>query len=80
MGCKFLGFGAGPRMCPGQRFGLLQTKAALATILQKHRVLHAEGKSGAGKIEVSPLTFLTVSKRGIWLRLERRSQGAELDA
>ncbi|XP_020805353.1 probable cytochrome P450 308a1 [Drosophila serrata] len=69
MGCRFLGFGAGPRMCPGQRLGLLQTKAALVTLLQEHRVLKRPGTA----LEVSPLTFLTASKTGIWLSLERRN-------
>ncbi|XP_016966927.1 probable cytochrome P450 308a1 [Drosophila biarmipes] len=71
MGCRFLGFGFGPRMCPGMRLGLLQTKAALATLLQDHRVLLAD--QDQARVEVSPLTFLTASKGGIWLRLERRT-------
>ncbi|XP_017011801.2 probable cytochrome P450 308a1 [Drosophila takahashii] len=73
MGCRFLGFGAGARMCPGMRLGLLQTKAALATLLQDHCVLLADRDQDQVEVEVSPLTFLTASKRGIWLRLERRS-------
>ncbi|XP_017113434.1 probable cytochrome P450 308a1 isoform X2 [Drosophila elegans] len=71
VGCRFLGFGAGARMCPGMRLGLLQTKAALATLLQDHCVHLAD--QDQARMEVSPLTFLTASKRGIWLRLERRS-------
>ncbi|XP_039499632.1 probable cytochrome P450 308a1 [Drosophila santomea] len=71
MGCRFLGFGAGPRMCPGMRLGLLQTKAALATLLQDHCVLLAD--EGQCRVEVSPLTFLTASRKGIWLRFERRT-------
>ncbi|EDV46628.1 probable cytochrome P450 308a1 [Drosophila erecta] len=71
MGCRFLGFGAGPRMCPGMRLGLLQTKAALATLLQEHCVLLAdEDECG---VEVSPRTFLTASSKGIWLRFQRRT-------
>ncbi|XP_043659341.1 probable cytochrome P450 308a1 [Drosophila teissieri] len=71
MGCRFLGFGAGPRMCPGWRLGLLQTKAALATLLQEHRVLLADEEQC--RVQVSPLTFLTASRRGIWLRFQRRT-------
>ncbi|XP_016986639.1 probable cytochrome P450 308a1 [Drosophila rhopaloa] len=73
MGCRFLGFGAGPRMCPGMRLGLLQTKAALVTLLQDHCVLLADHNQDRARVEVSPLTFLTTTKQGIWLRLERRS-------
>jgi len=58
-------------MCPGMRLGLLQTKAALATLLQDHCVLLAD--QDQARVEVSPLTFLTASKGGIWLRLERRT-------
>ncbi|XP_037725022.1 probable cytochrome P450 308a1 [Drosophila subpulchrella] len=71
MGCRFLGFGFGPRMCPGMRLGLLQTKAALATLLQDHCVLLSD--QDQSRVEVSPLTFLTAGKGGIWLRLERRT-------
>ncbi|XP_017068404.1 probable cytochrome P450 308a1 [Drosophila eugracilis] len=70
LGCRFLGFGAGPRMCPGMRLGLLQTKAALATLLQDHSVLLAD--RDRMEVEVSPCTFLTASKKGIWLRLMKR--------
>ncbi|XP_017034072.1 probable cytochrome P450 308a1 [Drosophila kikkawai] len=72
MGCSFLGFGAGPRMCPGQRFGLMQTKAALVSLLRDNQVLE---HNGGEVLEVSPVTFLTASKKGIWLSLERRRSG-----
>ncbi|EDX18311.1 probable cytochrome P450 308a1 isoform X1 [Drosophila simulans] len=72
VGCRFLGFGAGPRMCPGMRLGLLQTKAALATLLQDHCVLLAD--EDQCRVEVSPLTFLTASRKGIWLRFKRRTR------
>ncbi|XP_060663347.1 probable cytochrome P450 308a1 isoform X1 [Drosophila nasuta] len=68
-GCRFLGFGAGPRMCPGMRFGLAQTKAALATLLQDYSVELANNCPPMAK---SNVTFLTASKAGIWLRFRRR--------
>ncbi|XP_030381980.1 probable cytochrome P450 308a1 [Scaptodrosophila lebanonensis] len=71
LGCRFLGFGEGPRMCPGMRFGLAQTQAALVTLLQDYSVRLAEGESSS-PVEHSPVTFLTASKEGIWLRLEPR--------
>lgn len=66
----FLGFGEGPRICPGIRFGVLQVKAALATVLLNYRV-----RMGAKTPE--PLTFakggvIKTCTDGIWLRFERR--------
>ncbi|KAH8267036.1 hypothetical protein KR018_001916 [Drosophila ironensis] len=71
MGCRFLAFGAGPRMCPGMRLGIHQTKVALAALLQDRRVFLAD--ENQTRIKVSPLTFLTASSQKIWLRLEARS-------
>ncbi|BFG01895.1 probable cytochrome P450 308a1 [Drosophila madeirensis] len=70
LGCRFLAFGAGPRMCPGMRLGLAQTKAALVTLLQDYSVHLADQRQAA--VQVSPLTFLTASKHGIWLQLRKR--------
>ncbi|XP_001354383.3 probable cytochrome P450 308a1 isoform X1 [Drosophila pseudoobscura] len=70
MGCRFLGFGAGPRMCPGMRLGLAQTKAALVTLLRDYSFSLAD--QAQDPVQVSPLTFLTASKHGIWLQLQKR--------
>ncbi|KAH8274855.1 hypothetical protein KR026_012031 [Drosophila bipectinata] len=70
MGCRFLGFGAGSRMCPGMRLGLMQTKAALATLLKDQRVVLADETQR--QLKISPLTFLTSAKKGVWLRLVNR--------
>ncbi|KAH8385476.1 hypothetical protein KR093_007930 [Drosophila rubida] len=69
LGCRFLGFGAGPRMCPGMRFGLAQTKAALVTLLRDYRV---ELPDNCPPLEKSNVTFLTAPKSGVWLRFVRR--------
>lgn len=68
-GCRFLGFGAGPRMCPGMRFGLAQTKAALVTLLQDYNV---ELVDKSQPVEKSKITFLTATKRGIWVEFHCR--------
>ncbi|XP_022234144.2 probable cytochrome P450 308a1 [Drosophila obscura] len=70
LGCRFLGFGAGPRMCPGMRLGLAQAKAALVTLLRDYSVHLADQRQAP--VQVSPLTFLTASKHGIWLQLRKR--------
>ncbi|XP_017853315.1 probable cytochrome P450 308a1 [Drosophila busckii] len=72
LGCRFLGFGAGPRMCPGMRLGLAQTKAALATLLQRYNVQLARGQRQA-PVEKSTRTFLTSCTSGIWLSLQPRT-------
>lgn len=65
----FLGFGEGPRICPGIRFGMLQVKAAIATTLMRYRVR-------VGERTVEPLSFskggiIKTCTDGIWLRFER---------
>lgn len=69
-GCRFLGFGAGARMCPGLRLGLAQTKAALATLLRDYNVALANPQRP--NVKKSKLTFLTACTGGIWLKLRRR--------
>lgn len=68
--CAYLAFGEGPRMCPGVRFGMMQSKAAIAMILSKLNV-QLSPKT------VEPLTFSKVAlmltcEDGIWLRFLKR--------
>ncbi|KAJ1524588.1 hypothetical protein ONE63_011074 [Megalurothrips usitatus] len=64
--CTYLVFGEGPRMCPGNRFGMLLIKVALASVL-----LHVEVVPGpelalpATRDPASPLLSI---KGGPWLR------------
>ncbi|XP_055915777.1 probable cytochrome P450 308a1 [Eupeodes corollae] len=69
--CAFLGFGEGPRMCPGMRFGLAQSKAGLVTMLMKYRV--QTSAKCANPLEISPTTFLTTSRNGVWLCFKPRN-------
>uniref|UniRef100_A0A1A9X5E7 Cytochrome P450 n=1 Tax=Glossina brevipalpis TaxID=37001 RepID=A0A1A9X5E7_9MUSC len=69
--CTFFGFGEGPRMCPGGRFGLAQSKAGLISILSKYTV-HLADKMQQQPLETSNTTFLTAAKNGIWLSLKPR--------
>ncbi|XP_055858740.1 probable cytochrome P450 308a1 [Episyrphus balteatus] len=68
--CSFLGFGEGPRMCPGMRFGFAQSKAGLVTMLMKYNVQLSE--KCPKPLEISPTTFLTTSRSGIWLCFKAR--------
>lgn len=69
--CAFLGFGEGPRMCPGIRFALMQSKAAIATVMSRFDV-HLSPKT------VEPLTFSKVSLMmtcddGIYVNFKKRT-------
>lgn len=67
----YLPFGEGPRMCIGMRFGQLQTKVGLITILRKCRV----EPCAATKIPLvlGPSPMLTVPKDPIVLKLVPQS-------
>lgn len=65
----FLGFGEGPRMCPGMRFGLAQSKAGIVTLLSKYFVNLIENSKS---FKISPTTFLTAPQDGIWISFEER--------
>lgn len=65
----FIPFGEGPRICIGQRFGMMQARIGLVKVLQNFRL-------SVGEKMIEPIMFATrqpiiASKNGIWLRLER---------
>lgn len=66
--CAFLPFGEGPRNCVGLRFGLLQTKMGLATLLRRFKF------SPCGKtqipLEIDPISLVYVPKDEVWLKVE----------
>lgn len=63
----YIPFSAGPRVCPGAGFAMVEGPLILSRILRDFRVLPVEGKVPV------PVAHLTVrSDKGIWLRLERR--------
>ncbi|XP_017491573.1 PREDICTED: probable cytochrome P450 308a1 [Rhagoletis zephyria] len=68
-GCMFLGFGEGPRMCPGMRFGLAQSKAGIVTLLSKYSVHLCENNK---PFKMSAKTFLTATDDGIWISFKER--------
>jgi cytochrome P450 len=64
----FIPFSAGPRVCTGAGFAMVEGPLILSRILRDYRVLPVEGRVPV------PVAHLTVrSDKGIWLRLERRS-------
>ncbi|MGR3393732.1 cytochrome P450 [Pseudooceanicola nanhaiensis] len=63
----YIPFSAGPRVCTGAGFAMVEGPLILSMILREFRVLPV-----AERVPV-PVAHLTVrSKAGIWLRLERR--------
>ncbi|KAF2879260.1 hypothetical protein ILUMI_26906 [Ignelater luminosus] len=65
----YMPFGEGPRICIGLRFGLIQTKIGLVTLLKNYRF----SVSTRTKIplEIDPTNLVLSPKDGIWLELER---------
>ncbi|XP_065086803.1 probable cytochrome P450 308a1 [Ochlerotatus camptorhynchus] len=67
----FLGFGEGPRICLGMKFGLTQSKIGIATLLTKYRVQQSDKQQLP--LEISRKSFLLSPKNGIWVKfVERR--------
>lgn len=65
----YFGFGEGQRICPGQRFGTVQVKVALAYII---RNFHIKLSPNHKPIVVDPQTFMAYPKDGILIRLVAR--------
>nr|CAD7455687.1 unnamed protein product [Timema tahoe] len=66
----YLPFGEGPRICIGMRFGLMQVKVGLATLLSKYEFSISE-KSSVPLI-LEPAAILTTAKGSIWLKISTR--------
>lgn len=65
----FLGFGEGPRICPGMRFAMVQVKIALAYIVQNFFIKLSPNHK---PIVIDPQTLLSYPKDGILIRLDSR--------
>ena len=68
---SFLGFGAGPRFCPGRNLAFLESKAALAMIARNFQI---ELDESAGP--VSELLAFTMIPKGLRVRLRERPLAA----
>lgn len=65
----FLPFGEGPRNCIGLRFGVLQTRLGLCTILRNYRV--TLNKKTISPIRLDPKDVTMMPLGGIWLDTQR---------
>ncbi|XP_046433111.1 probable cytochrome P450 6a13 isoform X1 [Neodiprion fabricii] len=67
---SYLPFGEGPRNCIGMRFGLLQTKIGIITLLSKFRFKPTPDTKVPLPLDTG--NFLLMSLGGVTLRLEKR--------
>ncbi|NBD29620.1 MAG: cytochrome P450 [Alphaproteobacteria bacterium] len=64
----YIPFSAGPRVCTGAGFAMVEGPLVLSMLLRRYRLRPVEGRVPV------PVAHLTVRSRdGIWLRLERRT-------
>ncbi|XP_018576951.1 probable cytochrome P450 6a13 [Anoplophora glabripennis] len=62
-------FGEGPRICIGERFGIMQTKVGLTSILKDFRV--TLNKKTQNPLRLSTRAFVPTAEAGVWVNLER---------
>jgi cytochrome P450 len=67
----YLPFGAGPRLCIGRDFALVETVLALATVLRRHRLATVDVDGRPGRPAVDALVTLR-PRGGLPLRVHRR--------
>ncbi|KAJ3651620.1 hypothetical protein Zmor_017647 [Zophobas morio] len=65
----YIPFGEGPRICIGLRFGLMQSKVGLASLLMKHKFALNEKTKGRPKFTID--SFVLTQEKEIWLNAER---------
>ncbi|KAJ8913632.1 hypothetical protein NQ315_007349 [Exocentrus adspersus] len=62
-------FGEGPRICIGERFGIMQTKVGLTTVLRNFRV--TLNKKTKYPLKLSTKGFIPSADGGVWLNFEK---------
>ncbi|KAG5866474.1 hypothetical protein JTB14_031683 [Gonioctena quinquepunctata] len=62
-------FGAGPRICIGERFGVMQVKAAIAALFSKYRI--TLDKKTITPIRLLPSPMVPVVEGGVWVNFEK---------
>lgn len=68
----YLGFGEGPRICLGMKFGVTQVKGGVIAILSKYNVLKHEKTDVPFKF--SKTTFNLQPEDKVWLKFEKRTE------
>ncbi|XP_069672108.1 probable cytochrome P450 6a13 [Periplaneta americana] len=67
----YLPFGEGPRICIGTRFGLMQTKVGLISLLSKYEFTLSE-KTPVPLVVDPKSSFIMAAQGGIWLKIRTR--------
>nr|CAD7424993.1 unnamed protein product [Timema monikensis] len=67
---SYLPFGEGPRICIGMRFGLMQTKVGLVSLLSKYKFSPCEKTSIP--MVFNPKSSIPNPMNGIWLKITNR--------
>ncbi|XP_055697204.1 cytochrome P450 6A1-like [Phlebotomus papatasi] len=65
----WLPFGEGPRNCVGMRFGMMQTRVGLATLLSKYRITPTDRTPIP--MSYSPTSAVLSPRDGMWLKIEK---------
>ena len=63
----FLPFGEGPRACIGVRFGMMQARIGLISVLSNFKIELAENSEVP--LKISKLDFILTPENGVWLKL-----------
>jgi cytochrome P450 family 6 len=66
----YLPFGEGPRICIGRRFGLLQTKVGVVSLISKFQFNVC--KKTPIPLVLDPKSFIMASSGGMWLQIGKR--------
>jgi cytochrome P450 family 6 len=66
----YLPFGEGPRICIGMRFGLMQTKVGLVSLLSKYQL--SVSKKTQIPVVFDPKSFNLLPLGGMWLQIRKR--------
>ncbi|KAJ9577524.1 hypothetical protein L9F63_005897 [Diploptera punctata] len=66
----FLPFGEGPRLCIGMRFGLMQTKVGVISILSNYTV-QVSAKTSI-PLKIDPNSLILSPEGGMWLKITNR--------
>lgn len=64
----FLGFGAGPRICLGMKFAMMQTKIAIAELIRNFEV--SVNEKTQLPLTLDPKEILNVKTGGIWINFK----------